>query len=347
MKFIHFGCWNKGLCSDTGTNGLSLMTKKLNEYIFINPISFLIIAGDNFYPKKELSGKKFDEINFKSGFDCLPKEIKKYLIFGNHDIDDIIIDSDDSPIKCKLLDEQIKLAEENNTIEIFNDVLHKIINNTLIIMLDSNLYIENEDKMINETCYTRLFNRLVNKSELKIKDLLEYQNIFISNLIRENLFINKIIFVAHHPIYSIKSKIKSGEEKKDDFELKKFVDYLKSIQDLLLDKNIFYLCADTHLYQEGIINISPELQIKQYIVGTGGAEQDNIYTSNDTIVENGYIVYTKMNEKKEYGFLEVNVTDDEIEYKFISIDVLIGGSCKLKNNQNQKKYKIIKKIKVP
>ena len=53
MKFVHFGCWNNGLCSESGTNGLSIMTKKLNEHILTNSIEFLTVAGDNYYPKKE------------------------------------------------------------------------------------------------------------------------------------------------------------------------------------------------------------------------------------------------------------------------------------------------------
>lgn len=340
MKFIHFGCWNNGLCSASETNGLSLMTKKLNEYILINEIDFITVAGDNYYPKKNSMGKKFNQENFISGFNCLPKDIKKYLIFGNHDIDDIIVNDSGEIIKCKLLDEQIKIAEENKTIEIFDEVLYKVIENTLIIMLDTNLYEEDKEKSIRDTCYSRLFSALINKSELKIKDLVSYQNCFMIDLIKEYNTMKNIIFIGHHPLYSIKNKIKNNVEKKDDYKSENFINFLKQIEKILLGKKIYYLCADTHMYQEGIVNITPEITIKQYIVGTGGAEQDNIYTSDNTILESSRVVYTKSNEKKEFGFLEVEIVDDDINFKFISTLGMIGGN-------GIKKYKIKKLLTIP
>jgi hypothetical protein len=335
MKFVHFGCWNNGLCSESGTNGLSIMTKKLNEYILTNSIEFLTVAGDNYYPKKELTGKKFNDVEFNSGFECLPKQIKKYLIFGNHDIDDIIVNDEGVALKCKILEEQIKKAEDNNTFEIFNDVLHKIIGNTLIIMFDSNLYEEDKTKFIRDTCYNKLFNSFVEKSELKIKDLIDYQNTFISDLITTNPTVKNIIFIAHHPIYSIKSKIKNSVEIKDDYETTNLIIFLKNIQELLVGKKIYHLCADTHIYQEGIIILSPTISIKQYIVGTGGASQDNIYSLDNTILKDDVVVYRKFNEKKEFGFLEVEILDDDVKCNFISASVMRGGGLK--------KYKILKK----
>lgn len=339
MKFIHFGCWNNGLCSESGTNGLSLMTNKLREYVLKNhPPKFLIVVGDNYYPKKILGNKQFNLDEFKSGFDCLPKDIKKYLIFGNHDIEDVIINGS-TTYKCKLLEEQENIKKEDETIEIFDNIIHKKINeNTLIIMFDSNLYDTDSDKLVKDTCYNQLFNNFVKSSTMKIDDLIDYQNCFIKDILRINVSVNNIIFVAHHPIYSIKSKIKGGVEKKNDYTLEKFVLFLEQIQELLLGKNIFYLCADTHLYQEGLINITPELQIKQYIVGTGGAEQDNIYIEDNTILKNGIIVYTKNNEKKEFGFLEVEILENEINFKFISTTTSLTGG-----NRTTKKYKILNK----
>ena len=92
------------------------------------------------------------------------------------------------------------------------------------------------------------------------------------------------------------------------------------------------------MYQEGTINISPDLTIKQYIVGTGGAEQDNIYTEDNSIVENGLTVYTKTNEKKEFGFLVVEVIDSKVNCNFISANhVIVGGY-----NKKNKQYKVVK-----
>lgn len=342
MKFIHFGCWNNGLCSTDGTNGLSLTMRKLNSYILSNTIEFITIAGDNYYPPKSSKGKIFNSKNFVSGFDCLPKTIKKYLIFGNHDIEDVIIDNSEKEINCKLLDEQIKIIEGNNSVEIFNDVIFKVIDKTLVIMLDTNLYDrEITDTPINKTCYSKLFNKFINKSELTINELIGYQNCFVKDILKSHTDVKNIIFIGHHPIYSIKNK----KGQKDEIELIRFIDFLKHIAKFLIDKNIYYLCADTHMYQEGTINILPNLTIKQYIVGTGGAEQDSIYSEDNKIVENDLIVYTKTNEKKEFGFLEVEINDSVVNYKFISANpenitssLLTGG-----HNKKYRKYVIVKK----
>jgi hypothetical protein len=331
MKFIHFGCWNNGGCGAEKTNGLSLMTKKLNSYIDANSIDFITVAGDNYYPPKSDLGKKFIEDDFFSGFSCLPKIKTKYLLFGNHDIEDVVIDSDGRAIKCKLLDEQIKIAEANNTIKIFNDVLFKVIGSTLIIMFDSNLYDrEVIDTPISDTCYAQLFNNLVNKSGLTLGNLIQYQNEDIERILDAVSGATNVIFIAHHPIYSIKNK-KGG---KNVFALNLFVDFLKTIDEKLLGKKVYYLCADTHLYQEGVVNISPKLNIRQYVVGTGGADQDEIFSSDNTIVKNGITVYTKGIEKKEWGFLEVDISGEHVNFKFISANPgLVGGS-------NIKKYRI-------
>jgi hypothetical protein len=349
MKFIHFGCWNNGKCSADETNGLSLTMRKLKSYIEENKketetetqtekknaIEFITIAGDNYYPPKRSSGTKlFIDENFTSGFECLPKDIKKYLIFGNHDIDDIIIDESGNEIKCKILDEQIKIAEENNSIEIFNDVLSLIKSKTLIIMLDTNLYNRKKTNIpINETCYSKLFNGFVNKSNMTIQNLIYYQNCFIKEIINLNLKdINNIIFIGHHPIYSIKNK----KDTKDVFKQPNFIDFLKSISDLLIDKKIYYLCADTHIYQKGIVNIMPGLNIEQYVVGTGGADQDKLFSTDNTIIEDGVTVYTKSEEKVDYGFLEIDINDGGLSFKFISANRMSGGG-------GIKRFKIMKK----
>jgi len=52
MKFIHFGCWNNGKCEKDGNNGLSKMSKLLENIISEETINFITLAGDNYYPTK-------------------------------------------------------------------------------------------------------------------------------------------------------------------------------------------------------------------------------------------------------------------------------------------------------
>jgi hypothetical protein len=345
MKFIHFGCWNNGTCSVDGTNGMSLTMRKLNSYLEFNPVEFIVLAGDNYYPQKSIMGKNFNTLNFYSGFCCLPQKVKKYLIFGNHDLEDVIINEDEEEIECKLLDEQIKITEGNDTIEIFNDVIYKIIDNTLVIMLDTNLY---DRELINipisKSCYSKLFNKFINKSDLTIRELIGYQNCFIIDVIKTYPTVVNVILIGHHPIYSIKNK----KGQKNENKLPRFIDFLKQIKNLLISKNIYYLCADTHLYQSGIINIAPDFSIMQHIVGTGGAEQDNIYLEDDYIKENDKIVYVKTNEQKEFGFLEVEIIDSTVNFNFISANSTTESIKSIGldqvHNKKYKKYKIIKQM---
>ena len=104
-----------------------------------------------------------------------------------------------------------------------------------------------------------------------------------------------VIIVGHHPIYGVKKKTKDGNTKeiiqhwnKNGFAL------LETIYDNYPTANFIYLCADIHHYQENILTINKKIEInpsnssdnekipmrpmtiKQYIVGTGGASQDDI-----------------------------------------------------------------------
>ena len=136
----------------------------------------------------------------------------------------------------------------------------------------------------------------------------------------------------------MKNKIKDGKDKKDEFLLPRFINFLKQINDILTGKKIYYLCADTHIFQEGIINILPGLEIKQYVVGTGGAEQDKIYIHDNISTKDG-VIYTKSNEKKEFGFLVVDIKDSELSFEFVSANPEIGEMVA----GSMKKYQIMNK----
>jgi hypothetical protein len=54
MSFIHFGCWNNGLCNtDENLNGLSRVMSYLGNYD--QQVNFVVVAGDNYY---DTEGKK-------------------------------------------------------------------------------------------------------------------------------------------------------------------------------------------------------------------------------------------------------------------------------------------------
>ena len=93
---------------------------------------------------------------------------------------------------------------------------------------------------------------------------------------------------------------------------------LNNIKDHLIGKKIYYLCADTHYYQYSTICID-NLQIEQYIVGTGGANTDELPVDNNyTILLNDITVkYIWHEQCQTNGFLVVSVEDDVVSTEFI------------------------------
>lgn len=378
MKFIHFGCWNEFGYSmgpskenpELPQSGLTYTIDQLNKYVNTNPTEFIIIAGDNFYPPKSKDKNTIAEYNhelFLSGFNALPP-IPKYLIFGNHDIEDQLkinepIHNNQFPnladittTNCKILNLQQLYTSNKPDYNIFNEVLHREYNTTLIIMLDSHLL-----KLFNNTnqdlgCYRYLFDEFLKSNPgSNINQLIDHQITSIIRLIQSKPHIINYIFVAHHPIFTCKHK--SDKENPGERKLKKeshvgLVNFFTNpeLNNLLTNKNITYLCADLHLYQFGIVNIGP-LTIKQYVVGTGGAHQDTYdfkgrletpYLNIDGIP--GYNYQVIENYNKIYGFLVVDIESsldlqtskliDIITYQFNPVDTstpLSGGAIKYIN----------------
>jgi hypothetical protein len=322
MKFLHFGCWNefgyKSGPSKENPNlihsGLTFVLDELNEYVKKNPIDFIVVAGDNYYPNQDKRILNVDE--FMKVFLELPQKITKYILFGNHDIEDtVLMDrtilslkypnlSDNSTQTCKILNLQqdLALTKPDLNYQIFNKPIHLVISNTLIIMFDSYLFEAKE-----YGCYEYLFDEYQTKDK-KVSNLLEFQIEQICSIIKSNEQVQNIIFIAHHPICFTRNKGSEIIKETND----KLLKFFNLIDKIVGEKSIYYLCADIHLYQHGIIKLKSGLTIKQYIVGTGGAHQD-IYMykgSRDPIykmkMDSTYHVLENYN--KTYGFIEVDIT---------------------------------------
>ena len=343
MRFIHFGCWNESGYKIKTKKTISPLTYTLDElkkYIKSNKTNFIIIAGDNYYKSIKDSSNTGDDENykyFKSGFDGLPKSIQKYLIFGNHDINDQLKLT--KPLKrledklypnledikttnCKILNLQQQYEQSKQKYTVFNDILFHEYNSTLIIMLDSNILNKfNKDKQ-DIGCYKYLFNSFEKTNSTTINELILHQINSIINLIESKKHIQNFIFVGHHPIVASKN---TSENKfiviKNEGLVNLFTN--EKIHSLINNKNIFYLCADVHLYQYGIVAIN-SLNIKQYIVGTGGAHLDN-YRSNEKEFRNVYgnrgLHYQVLeNYNNIHGFLVIDIDTinsvDIISFKF-------------------------------
>ena len=109
-----------------------------------------------------------------------------------------------------------------------------------------------------------------------------------------------------------------------------------------MKKSYYYLCADLHQYQVGTISIKPnvdalgemsatnEMIIKQYVVGTGGAEKDPYdgdkireFSESKSIIADKVTTSYNMtdediaNSKSVNGFLNCIENGDGLNFEFI------------------------------
>ena len=175
--FVHFGCWNQGICSEEGSNPISRVMKKLRNFVTSTSPEFVMVAGDNYYPKK--TGKDIDKkklINnsdLESGFNCLPKDVPIYLLLGNHDLDTggnlrLLSESNEEEVTepCHILNKENALLtglglkrprDQGRKL-----VMYTLLDNTLILMIDTTMYDMKPNKP-NESllCYDKEINEPV------------------------------------------------------------------------------------------------------------------------------------------------------------------------------------------
>jgi len=124
----------------------------------------------------------------------------------------------------------------------------------------------------------------------------------LANSYSLNKKIKNIAICGHDPIISIKEK----ESKKkgtmlNDIGIKLF----NQIYDLFPNANKFYLCADIHHFQEGIIQLGNH-KIQQFVVGTGGTACD------DLCIKNLPFTYNFPNTEDDEEFILENRSPDLI-----------------------------------
>ena len=212
MRFIHFGCWNRGICTPEGNNAVSSVMRELKTYVETADVKpdFMIIAGDNYYSNKRIDIKVKDGVkkekkiktlyseNLRSGFKCLQNiPLDKYLLLGNHELEESVDEIDGNPImsdnhnsRCVILKMQQQIANSpESRITMFNNVLHHYDepSKTLIIMMDTTIYeiyaesmdseeitkAKDKGKVFTKGCYNEIdLGRLSGET---IKQLLDFQ----------------------------------------------------------------------------------------------------------------------------------------------------------------------------
>ena len=333
----------------------------MNNYIANNKeVEFVIVAGDNYYPDKEkkvekLEGKekskekgeksekgekgekskekktkKINEDNLISGLKCLSNLKKEtYLLWGNHDVE--LLD------ECKIITTQQEYYKSHNKIHVFDfeSDLFNVVDTTLFIYLDTTIYDDkNEDP--DYACYKHLLPKDTPTTDITKNLLQNLQKERVERILNKVLHhtktttkttttkrkrnaIENIVCVGHHPIVCFKNK-------KESVQLLSMPSLMNFIYGTIYSKGsdikYYYLCADLHQYQPGVIKINDEMTINQYISGTGGADLDDEVSVGE---ENKAEIFF-MDDKKTKIPAEYTMTESKSEHGFLTGTIKVDGN---------------------
>lgn len=332
MSFVHFGCWNYGKCDlESPTNGMSIVIKKLIQDPSINP-DFFVVAGDNYYPKKDKFNRKiFDKEDFDSGMKCIEELMKKtgkplYMLMGNHDLqyENALFDTEGNKLpQCNLIEKQVAFSKDFN----FNSNGFMIPGtNTLCIFINSVLYTSKKSEVLD--C-VKLYRPEEYGDYETIDKVIEHQEQDIIAIVdcakTLKIQIKNIVVVAHDPIVTRRIKQKKGIV--NDIRKPLLADgikFLSKLYNMVPEAKKYYLCADTHQYQYGIVKLG-DIIIEQYVVGTGGTKCDMEEISND---ENEVKIQTEheisislqiIETKRYFGYLYCMHEAENLKCEFIDV----------------------------
>ena len=360
-KFVFFGCWNEGVCNideipNTKGYGMSHVMKALIEGAAEgddDKPDFYIIGGDNYYPNKvKKKYNVFNRSDFISGFDCASKlhtETGKpvHMLMGNHDLqyENSLHNPDGGKAlgKCTIIENQVEYNNSNDNIFNFNlnsenvrETLNSI-NDTLILYITPTIYTEKVNEVAE--CFN-IYNSEYGEKDMDIHQIIAAEKFRVETDIKNYEKFKggppkNIIVIGHEPIASL--SFKKG--------VKRFAPLTREGIELLtyiygywetdgIEK--YYICADIHNYQKGIVNI-PGIEkggepqsITQYVVGTGGTGLDKYCGEEGARLgssadEDVSIVVETCNQGS-FGYLECTEDKGELmfEFKVAAPDVPLG-----------------------
>jgi hypothetical protein len=185
--------------------------------------------------------------------------------------------------------------------------------NTLIIMMDTTIYSDEDDFY----CYDDNLVREITEGESKKDKLCILQDRIVSEKIGDQKFKN-IIICGHHPLAGLKTQILNEEGKLKGGEEILGPDIFRLIEKISKNsEKFYYLCADTHNYQKGVITLTfnngSRVTIEQHIVGIGGTGLDDDYNEKFVRMSDAQKKSIKKGEKLLSDFLpEIPVNSFDI-----------------------------------
>ena len=357
---VSFGCWNQTHTA----KGPSLRNETLMEELNKHRKDLVLVSGDNYYPIKmdkekskekskegEKEKKEKDSIKqvnldqLKQGFKNLKdatEDCEVFMNFGNHDVvsNDQVTVKEEDLVKGECVIMKTELEEGNDNFHV--GMSHKILygDDTLILMIDTSIYAPAKEFKKYAPCY----NELKGKDQ---KTLVVEQGLFIKRAVKEFQGQN-IIVVGHYPLFYEKVKKKNRIYVTENSE-----DFIKILFDINDGRNMYYLCADYHVYEEGIVTIikdGVEKKIHQYIIGTGGTELDPFTRKEKMITTasdepHNYELQYQINKTKIwYGFLKGKYTKNGWIFSFVSSKLDSIGKRQYKSIKSKSKLSKLSKL---
>ena len=375
MKFISFGCWNKGdpkkseypikhLLDELNkfiSNRLVKSQRVVRSSIWDGAIDFIVITGDNYYPNIKKIYSEEDTLT-----DIINKPEEDYQWQPFKEVINYSISSGGGKVAyCNLnhLDHVFsKLKNISDTYDIpiyMCSGNHEYKEHTIFIPEIVSPPIERpknplEYELPHKSNLLDIQKGLFNCNRCTFIEsgrLIEGLPFFVINTEEEHIdsnehiieLINKetgeIYIFGHIPILSLKVK-----KEKHMVVNKYLVDLFCKLKEGI---TVTYICADTHNYQDITITFENGTLVNQVILGTGGTfPLDDIVDDRDKL--NSLSLPDKINHihiKKAitgnhgFGLFDTDIRD----HKFIEFfDTALGG-YKLKKSKNKKNKKIITK----
>ena len=252
--------------------------------------------------------KIFNEAFLDSGMACILSLVdyfqKIYMLMGNHDLqyekklylyDESKNGKGEKADRCEIISTQMKPSYRDHFNYDHNHYLDPD-HPTLILFVNSSMYTDASKELFE--CMKIYRPEIYGRADT-IRDIIDIDEQSINNVldgIEDKESIKNILICGHEPIVSLKIKkdkpinleLKDGLPETAEEEKYRGINFFYQIYSQFPSAEKFYLCADVHNYQEGIIefNDSGKTTVTQYVVGTGGTELDMYNYDNFFLNEN-------------------------------------------------------------
>ena len=299
--------------------------------------------------------KIFNKSFLDSGMVCILSLVdyfqKIYMLMGNHDLqyekklylyDESKNGKGEKAEQCEIISTQMKPSFKNHFNYDHNHYLDPE-HPTLILFVNSSMYTDASKDLF--LCM-KIYRPEMYQSAENIREIIDIDEQSINNVldgIENKEGIKNILICGHEPIVSLKIKdgIPLDIELKDKLpetpvgERYRGINFFYNIYSRFPSAAKYYLCADVHNYQEGIIEFKDEerTMVTQYVVGTGGTEldmydYDEHFLNKDVEFSTGPLDFSFRLEKYEleFGYLNCRKEGRGLNFKFEQV-LYNGWEC--------------------